>query len=209
MRLSDTGFWTPDGEENSRFVEPPLIKGFPKHSHGRIVECLRFCKDRNSVAVDGGAYIGTWSVELAKHFKQVIAFEPVAESFGCLVANTEGLPVLNYMCALHRDSTPLRMSKGDKFAFSAHVSAERDKTFNVTCVAIDQLYLQSLDLLKLDVEGNELNALHGAVDTIKRHRPVIMIEDKHDTEKKASEFLEKLGMTCVWSKKHDYLFVWK
>jgi antitoxin component HigA of HigAB toxin-antitoxin module len=73
---------------------------------------------------------------------------------------------------------------------------------------LDQYELPALDLLKLDVEGHEYEALQGAVHSIKKFKPVVIIEEKLDVEKRASAFLEKLGMRCVWHKKHDYLFTW-
>jgi hypothetical protein len=36
--------------------------------------------------------------------------------------------------------------------------------------------IQNIDLLKIDVEGYELNALLGTVETIKKYKPVLCIE---------------------------------
>ena len=46
----------------------------------------------------------------------------------------------------------------------------------VDIVSIDDMYLPRLDFFKLDVEGYEVSALTGALNTIKQHRPWIWVE---------------------------------
>ena len=48
----------------------------------------------------------------------------------------------------------------------------------IPVMRIDDLGLTACDLICLDVEGYELMALAGAIDTIRRYRPVVMVEDK-------------------------------
>jgi hypothetical protein len=49
-----------------------------------------------------------------------------------------------------------------------------DRVVDVT--SIDAMALPRLDFFKLDVEGYEIPALTGALDTIKQHRPWIWVE---------------------------------
>ncbi|MBI4598371.1 MAG: FkbM family methyltransferase [Candidatus Omnitrophica bacterium] len=60
--------------------------------------------------------------------------------------------------------------------------------------------LSSVDLIKMDVEGAELFVLHGALDTLLRFRPTLMIElsdrslqHQSATSRQVLEFLEGLG----------------
>jgi hypothetical protein len=46
----------------------------------------------------------------------------------------------------------------------------------VDITSIDAMALPRLDFFKLDVEGYEVPALTGALDTIKKHRPWIWVE---------------------------------
>ena len=50
--------------------------------------------------------------------------------------------------------------------------------YEVDVVTLDDLCadLSRLDLLKIDIEGGELNALKGATRTIATHRPIILFE---------------------------------
>ena len=45
-------------------------------------------------------------------------------------------------------------------------------------MTIDDLKLNCCDLIVLDVEGSELDALKGAKSTIERFHPVVMLEQK-------------------------------
>ena len=53
-------------------------------------------------------------------------------------------------------------------------------THTVQCKTIDELFvelgLQSLDLIKIDTEGSELNILKGGATTIKEFKPSILLE---------------------------------
>ena len=56
--------------------------------------------------------------------------------------------------------------------------------------------LPSVDLVKIDVEGHELQVLEGMVDTISRCRPVMYIEDDRPEKSKAlREFIIRNGYT--------------
>jgi hypothetical protein len=46
----------------------------------------------------------------------------------------------------------------------------------VNTVSIDGMNLPRLDFLKLDIEGHELPALQGGINTFKQHRPWIWVE---------------------------------
>lgn len=132
------------------------------------------------IAIDGGAHVGTWSMRLATVFDRVLAFEPSPDTFECLQRNAEPYP--NIECrpealgaapgfvtmALDAANTA-RANTGARFA---GVGAD------VPVVTIDSLSLEHVGFLKLDVEGSEPRALAGAVETIRRCRPIILFENK-------------------------------
>jgi hypothetical protein len=75
-------------------------------------------------------------------------------------------------------------------------------------VTIDSTGVQDVDFIKLDVEGHEYEVVLGAQKTINEFKPVVLIEEKHDPERRASALLNKLGMVCTWNKGYDFLFSW-
>lgn len=52
--------------------------------------------------------------------------------------------------------------------------------------------LQTCDLIQLDLEGYEFNALLGGIETIKRCKPVIVIEDFSAWSKRYDSSLSKI-----------------
>ena len=128
-------------------------------------------------AVDGGANCGDWSYVMAHHFCHVHAFEPASDTCELLrsklddVANvtiheTALLDASRRVSVLH---PPKKLSDRARYMIP-------DDAGDATAIALDDLGLSTCGLLKLDLEGGEHSALLGAQDTIKRCRPVIIIE---------------------------------
>lgn len=165
-------------------------------------------------ALDGGAHIGTWSLKLAERFGRVIAFEPSPDTFEALQYNTAetGVEIFRQALGARPDRVKMRMSPRDKRR--QHTGARYfTRGGDVEQVTIDSLGLEDLDFLKLDLEGAEVDALQGAVETLKRCRPVVVFEDKGfcakrygHVESAARELLAglgageiaKLGINRVW-----------
>lgn len=180
-------------------------------------EALKFCK-RFRTAFDGGAHIGTWSVNLAKRFKNVLACEPCSDTFLCLVENTKGYSNINPVrvalgseeghCLMVDD--PVR--KGNTGARIMRPNVYDEDLIQLTTV--DFFELEKLDFLKLDLEGSELGALMGAVRTIKRCQPTIMVECKEFSPLRnggvaavKSFLLNDLGYVEVGGIRNDRVFV--
>ncbi|MGH7064442.1 MAG: FkbM family methyltransferase [Stellaceae bacterium] len=47
---------------------------------------------------------------------------------------------------------------------------------HIRCLKLDSLSLKRLDLVKVDVEGMELEVIAGAAAHIARHRPILLVE---------------------------------
>ena len=77
----------------------------------------------------------------------------------------------------------------------------------IPVIAIDTLNLRSCDLIQLDIEGGEYNALLGAVETIKEFKPVICLEWFENQEKLLS-ILNSLGYKEVADLKSDRIFAY-
>jgi FkbM family methyltransferase len=148
----------------------------------------------NAVIVDGGANIGFFTVPVAHRTQgrgtRIISFEPQRQLFqalgGSLAINgyrhvylhncglgTEPgiaqLPAVDYSIA--QDFGTVALSDTTTVAEDGWMA---DRVVDIT--SIDAMDLPRLDFFKLDVEGYEIPALTGALDTIKRHRPWIWVE---------------------------------
>ena len=167
---------------------------------------LRFVS-RFNLCIDGGAHVGSWSRYLSFLFKVVLAFEPEPENYECLIRNVpENVGIYN-------------SALGPKMGFASLLPGINSGCFHIhegsstKVVTIDSFNLESLDYLKLDVEGFEWAALKGGEESIKRFKPVVQIEEKklrhyYKSPQTAREFLEELGYKEVLKINNDVVFVW-
>lgn len=133
------------------------------------------------LALDIGAHIGIYSRGMAKRFNRVIAFEPYPPAFDCLVRNLA--PLGNVQCA--------ELAAGDTFRQCAmmgnkHGIARVMDGTGAAMVALDILCDLAPDFVKIDVDGYEVFVLDGMKETIRKHKPVILIEDFSDKRNKAA-----------------------
>lgn len=167
---------------------PASDPGFAEHPiHGyeaqlpEIRQVVRLCNTR-TVAVDVGAHIGIWSLELSRHFQMVHAFEPVQENFSCLMTNVARRPVCVYQVALGDRKgycemcAPAGGNSGMAYA-SEDLYEGGGRVNTVPMLTLDSFHFKDVGLIKIDVEGYEGNVLLGALGAIMESRPVIVFED--------------------------------
>jgi FkbM family methyltransferase len=70
---------------------------------------------------------------------------------------------------------------------------------SVTVSTLDSLELKRCDLIKVDVEGMELEVLRGAAATIERCHPILYVEnDRVEKSPALIEFIMSLGYVLYW-----------
>jgi hypothetical protein len=70
--------------------------------------------------------------------------------------------------------------------------------FQVNTITIDSLKLPEVTLMKIDVEGHELNVLKGCKKTIERCRPIIFFEANELEWLEPYKYLDKLEYNFYW-----------
>ena len=156
--------------------------------HGQMEEDAQGVRRllRGGVALDVGANIGSYTRLLAGLADEVIAMEPVPETFRHLRFNMRSLGVRNVRllsaAASDRDGQIMievpRYRRGPEAMTDARVVEQPTnlRHFTVAAMRIDSLNLNRLDFIKMDVEGHEIPAVRGALETIERFRPAMIIE---------------------------------
>jgi FkbM family methyltransferase len=188
-----------------------LIEAGEPYQGDRLAAALPFCRQRR-VALDIGAHIGLWAVQLDPVFDIVHAFEPQPESFKALVENITGMFVTAYQQAVSDKSGPVWLAD---IGLAAHIAdADTPQAVQVDAVRLDSLDLVDVDFVKIDVEGYETFVLRGGENTIRRDRPVIVLEQKHERryglrDRAALDLLRSWGASVEWRKKNDYCLRWK
>lgn len=163
---------------------------------------LEFCRG-NNVVVQAGGNCGLYPKLFAKHFKRVYTFEPDAFNFHCLVNNCQEHNIIKINAALGDTNRLVGINNGNKGntgTFTINTQEGFIPTFTV-----DQLALDACDLIQLDIEGYEVYAIKGALETIKKYRPVITLETVID---ETDQILRNNGYVSTKQVGADKIYRW-
>jgi FkbM family methyltransferase len=164
------------------------------------VSLMRHFLREGSTVIDVGANIGDLTVPLARAVGEtgrVYAIESHPEVFNVLCANL----ALNAL----RNTRPINafVATSDEVDTGSRVwgkFAYVGETWDPRYLALDSLDLAACDLIKVDVDGKELEVLRSGEMHIERFRPVLYFEN--DARESSAELLsyviDKLGYRAYW-----------
>lgn len=144
-------------------------------------------------AVDVGANFGCWTLPLAQHATRVIALEPqecvyklLARSL--LVNRTKNVILINWAAGEENGTAMIPALDiegscnfgGVELGIVHHEEPDAPMR-EVPVFTLDQILEREkhVSFIKADVEGSEMRVLRGAMNTIKRYRPVMFVEALH------------------------------
>ncbi len=187
-------------KEYERFKYPDHLEETLEMSQLRLCFGLKYLPPelvdlRGKDVIDGGAYIGD-SALVFNDFspKKVYAFEPSPESFPFLqevlrINRCENNIVAVPMALGKQSGVFPFYSKSEPDVGAGFRFRETKEKIEVACTTIDD-YVRQNDLqpglIKLDTEGGEFDALLGAVETLKRFKPLLLLAVNH----RAVDFFE-------------------
>ncbi len=165
-----------------------------------IPEVAAGLHDREAV-LDGGAHHGAVSLAFASMIdnSRVIAVEPDAANRAVLGERLRGLPRAEVLdCALAAEDGTADFSEG--YGFASKLSAFGQT--QVSARTIDSLDVEPT-FIKLHLEGGELDALRGARETLRSHRPIVAATVYHNAD--------GLWRTAGWLTREldDYRFLFR
>lgn len=160
---SVAGYWCPE-----------LMSGPGAYLRRSLELDLHFARltSRRS-CVQAGGHIGIWPKILSGIFERVYTFEPEAENFACLLRNAAATNVYARQGFL-----------GDRLG--SHALLHHGKSTGghqiggpgkIACWPVDDLGLEDCDAMFIDVEGYEWWVVKGAMRTIVRCRPLLVLEE--------------------------------
>lgn len=181
---------------------------YQKHKYDAAMKHVR----QRRLAVDVGAHVGLWSFWMAQDFTRLEAFEPKPEHVACWRLNLEGAQNATlHEVALGAIEGSVGLRTGPSSSGDTRVVVGGDGILQRT---LDSYQLEDVDFLKVDCEGYEAFVLEGAVETVTRCRPVVIVEQKpgHGQsfgrgELDAVTILKGLGARQVWDYAGDYVLV--
>jgi FkbM family methyltransferase len=158
--------------------------------------------------VEAGANIGAHTVPLARRCAPgtLHAFEPLQRVFQLLCANLALNDITNVAAypegcagtAGYATAPPL--DYGVPFNFgSVSLSPEGAPGLRTRVTPIDGLDLPACHFIKIDVEGYEPQVLRGAEATVRRHRPLLYVEnDRKEHQQEVIDVIDSFGYRMYW-----------
>ena len=178
-------------------------------------------------SIDVGVYRGVYSYEMSKYSEKVHSFEPNPIIFKYINKNLKkfikNINLYNFALSNQNKTMnlkiPIRNSNSNKEIFEEYYemgkatihnenNIENYENFEIQTKTIDELSFDNkISFIKIDVEGHELEVIEGAKNTIKRDKPVLLVEiEKQYTKKEVAEsinFINSLGYKSYFFNKKD------
>ena len=211
------GWWFPDVESHfPKMLKKSVDRGGPAEYQYQVRDRSMTYVKKRGIALDIGANVGLWSRSLCKNFNSVVAFEPVAMFRECLMRNVvaDNLQVKDFALGNTRTTATMIITEGN--TGHTHIDPATLGTGETEVYRLDDLDLDTVDYIKMDCEGYEYRILQGAEATIKRCRPVVVVEQKpHDAysdqygQHAAIELMKSWGMVRLDQVKDDWIMGWQ
>lgn len=150
---------------------------------------------RDAVAIDIGANVGLYTAVLARHALQVLAFEPHpacaaylrslgiprCEVIEAAASSTDGEAMLRVPDD-GRGENPALATLAESNGFGTGAAKSLERAIPIATVRLDSVLAKRvapatrIGFVKIDVEGHEASVLRGAIATLSRHKPVLLVE---------------------------------
>jgi len=195
-----------------KFFKDFVLKNIPK-VYTMVESSLKFEKDvefkllpvlcdSSKVSLDIGVLWGAYAYEMKKHSDSVICYEPnpmMCEHLKSVFGNS--VEVNNLGLSDHSGYMLLRIPNKRP----GNSTIELENTLNdlddireviVKVIALDTKMPKNVGFVKIDVEGHELNVLHGMKNLLQKDYPNILVEveERHreDSVSNVTAFLKSL-----------------
>ncbi len=137
----------------------------------------------DEIYIDCGAFNGDTILSFCKHvdnkYNKIIAFEPDGQNYRVLKKQTARFDrIILYPYATGGSNCDLRFVETG--GLGAYIS--KDGRDVVKCVTLDSVIKDPVTLIKMDIEGAELDTLKGAREIITTYHPKLMISIYHNGE---------------------------
>lgn len=179
-----------------------FIRSDWEESHHAVLTKLFSEQGRQTrTAVQAGGNCGMYPRLLAQMFESVYTFEPDPLNFFTLNLNCSVDNIYKIQAALGSKSGNVSMIHRTMSNVGMHMVDQQ--TGKIPMITLDSMHFEFVDLLWLDIEEFEGQALLGAEQTIRKHNPVILCENANP---QIVEHLKQLNYQMVGSTAMDGIF---
>lgn len=179
-------------------------------SHPTLPQLISSHVNDKKVCVQAGGNMGYYVKQYASLFDNVYTFEPEPINFFCLNQNIQEENVFKYQACIGYERNLVDLKIKLKNRGKNYVNG----VGKIPTLRIDDLNLTTCSLIHLDIEGFEYFALQGAVNTIKKCKPVVALEffDKCATRfnytlEDIESLIDSLDYTLLTTYEEERVFV--
>jgi len=189
--------------QDDEYIGPTIARGY--EWDGWMRKDIQENYKEGTDIIDIGANIG-YNTLMFSDYGPVHTFEPVYYQIVEVNIKHNNLKnnVYLYACALSNVECRTNMyipKRGNQYenkinyggaSLTMHEELGNQKVV-VDCKRLDDMYNGTPSIIKIDVEGHELQTLEGAKNTIEKHKPMILIEIHDFENSEIPKFFESLG----------------
>ena len=190
-----------------------MVRFDPKLFEPEITYLMQTLIRPDDVVLDIGANIGFHTVTMARaaHRGHLFAFEPVPEmaeqhSRNCAIGRLDNVTLCNFALGAEKAELEMRVNVGgeglqgtstfiaDNFNVDHNPDKYERRTMTVRRLddVVDSLRIPGrIGFVKIDTEGFDTQVIEGGLETLREHRPVVIVEAH-------SNRLEQAGKSWRW-----------
>lgn len=173
-------------------------------ANGRYYEedMVRFIKENYSekggTFVDIGSSIGNYTMVFSQLADVVYSFEPITTTYfhqalNLLINKIDNVHMYNIGLGNECGLTNMWIDDLSKASGGGVIQEDGEYVINIT--KLDLFNIEDVRVMKIDIEGHEIEAMKGAVETIKKCKPDLFIECSTETfRQQVTSFLQSLDL---------------
>lgn len=206
MKKLKNGWLVPDDDTRVTFLLENDIDRYNPTYEDKYRQLIISHLPNKRTFVDVGANVGIWSLPMTRHFKKIVSYEPSRQNIECIKSNIpSGIELREKAVADFAGEA--KFHQAGKNCGDGKLCREGVKSsYTVPVVKLDDEGLDNVDMIKIDTQGWELDALKGMKELIKSQQPWIMFEINEDVDL-CCKFMEDLNYEVVYVKSKRN-FIW-
>lgn len=200
------------------YYNPEFLRFFEARTVDREI-LKRAPLDESSVVFDVGAYNGQWSESINEMYRSpnIFAFEPDEQSYKealNLLGNHENIRIFNYGLSGKNEEAQLYHGGIGSSVFRDW-SRKMKKTSSIelrdVSEVIDELKIESIDLMKINIEGSEYSLLKRLVESGAARKCKLILIQYHEWISGAHRMREEINRELARTHELEwgYKFVWE
>ena len=146
----------------------------------------KFEVKEGDVIIDAGAFVGDTALHFLDSMNgkgKIYSFEPQKINYNSLKGNVERNNLSDVISVVNKglwsENTELYINSKEAASFLNEVNGDDRIEVETIDSFVETNHIAKIDLIKMDIEGAEMNALIGAQETIKKFRPKLALSIYH------------------------------